>query len=90
MKYLVLAALALTVVPSVHNPCNAPISITAGWSVDDDAPSRHPLTLAISEMVTFPPGASAVAAVGPVEGLKITHLGFDHKLGTHCTNGSPR
>jgi len=79
-----------TVIPSAHNPGNAPITITALWSPDPDAPSQHPLTLAMSEMVTFPPGASAIAAVGPIEGLKVTHLGFDHKLGTHCTNGSPR
>ena len=79
-----------TVIPSAHNPGNAPITITALWSPDPDAPSQHALTLAMSEMVTFPPGASAIAAVGPIEGLKVTHLGFDHKLGTHCTNGSPR
>jgi hypothetical protein len=105
MKHLALAGLALsvgllsatsvssggwTVVPSALNPGNAPVMITALWSPDPDAPSQHALTLAISEMVTFPPGASAIAAVGPIEGLKVTHLGFDHKLGTHCTNGSPR
>jgi hypothetical protein len=105
MKPLALAGLALsvgllsatsvssggwTVVPSALNPGNAPVMITALWSPDPDAPSQHALTLAISEMVTFPPGASAIAAVGPIEGLKVTHLGFDHKLGTHCTNGSPR
>jgi len=105
MKYLVLAGLALslsivstqpsrgngwTVVPSSHNPGDAPIKITASWSSAEDAPSRHALTLAVSEMVTFPPGASAIAAVSPIEGVKLTHLGFDHKVGTHCTNGSPR
>jgi hypothetical protein len=41
-------------------------------------------------MVRFPPGASAIAAVEPVDGLHVTHLGFDHQVGTHCTNGSPR
>ena len=105
MKHLALAGFALSVgllstlpvsgggwtaIPSAHNPANAPIRITALWSPDPEAPSRHALTLAISEMVTFPPGASAIAAVGPIDGLKVTHLGFDHKLGTHCTNGSPR
>jgi hypothetical protein len=105
MKHLALAGLVLsvgllsatpvssggwTVVPSALNPGNAPVMITALWSPDPDAPSQHALTLAISEMVTFPPGASAIAAVGPIEGLKVTHLGFDHKLGTHCTSGSPR
>lgn len=79
-----------TVMPSAHNPGNAPIAITASWSAASDAPSHHALTLAISKMVTFPPGASALATVKPVDGLKLTHLGFDHKLGTHCTNGSPR
>jgi len=79
-----------TVVPSAHNPGNAPIEIRAAWSAASDAPSHHALTLAISKMVTFPPGASALATVSPVEGVKLTHLGFDHKLGTHCTNGSPR
>jgi hypothetical protein len=105
MKHLALAGLALsvgllvatpvssggwTVVPSALNPGNAPVMITALWSPDPDAPSQHALTLAISEMVTFPPGASAIAAVAPIEGLTVTHLAFDHKLGTHCTNGSPR
>ena len=80
MKHLALAGLALsvgllvatpvssggwTVVPSALNPGNAPVMITALWSPDPDAPSQHALTLAISEMVTFPPGASAIAAVGP-------------------------
>jgi len=105
MKHLVLAGLALsfgvvstlpsrtaglTVNPAVNNPGNAPVKIVASWSADEEAPSRHALTLAISNMVTFPPGASAFAVVSPVQGLKLTHLGFDHKLGTHCTNGSPR
>ena len=76
--------------PSAYNPGNVPVKITALWSSDVDAPSRHVLTLAISEMVRFPPGAAARAVVAPTEGLKLTHLGFDHKLGTHCTNGSPR
>src|SRR5215467_11273830 len=79
-----------TVVPSAYNPGNAPIDIKAAWSAASDAPSRHALTLAVSKMVTFPPGASALATVSPVDGVKLTHLGFDHKLGTHCTNGSPR
>jgi hypothetical protein len=80
----------LTVVPSAYNPGNAPVTITALWSSDADAPSRHALTLAISQIVSFPPGASATAIVSPIDGLKLTHLGFDHKLGTHCSNGSPR
>jgi hypothetical protein len=25
-----------------------------------------------------------------VKESKLTHLAFDHKIGTHCTNGSPR
>jgi len=79
-----------TVAPSAHNPGNVPVEITASWSAASDAPSHHALTLAISKMVTFPPGASALATVSPVDGVKLTHLGFDHKLGTHCTNGSPR
>jgi hypothetical protein len=101
MKSLVLAGLALslgivtppprwTAIPSAHNPGNARIKITALWSPDADAPSHRALTLAISEMVTFPPGASALAVVSPIDGLKVTHLAFDHKVGTHCTNGSPR
>ena len=102
MKSLVLAGLALslgivttapvrwTVNPAANNPGNAPVKITALWAPDADAPSHHALTLAISEMVTFPPGASALAVVSPIDGVKLTHLGFDHKLGTHCTNGSPR
>ena len=79
-----------TVVPSALNPGHAPIEITAAWSAASDAPSHYALTLAISKMVTFPPGASALATVSPVDGVKLSHLGFDHKLGTHCTNGSPR
>lgn len=105
MKHLALAGLALsfgvvstlparsaglTVNTGINNPGNAPVKILASWSADEDAPSHHALTLSISEMVTFPPGASAVAAIGPIEGLKLTHLGFDHKVGTHCTSGSPR
>jgi hypothetical protein len=101
MRSLVLAGLALslgivsppvrwTVTPSVNNPGNAPIKVTASWSLDADAPSHRALTLAISELVTFPPGASARAVVSPVDGVKVTHLAFDHKVGTHCTNGSPR
>jgi hypothetical protein len=102
MKSLVLAGLALslgivttapvrwTAIPAANNPGSAPVKITAFWSPDADAPSHHALTLAISEMVTFPPGASAQAVVSPIDGVKLTHLGFDHKLGTHCTNGSPR
>jgi hypothetical protein len=77
-------------VPRPYNPGNAPVHITAAWSSEADAPSDQVLTLAISEMVPFPPGASATAVVTPTEGLTLTHLGFDHKLGTHCTNGSPR
>jgi hypothetical protein len=102
MKPLVLAGLTLsfgivstspvrwTVTPSANNPGNAPIKITASFSPDADAPSHYALTLAISDMVTFPPGASARAVISPTEGLKVTHLAFDHKVGTHCTNGSPR
>jgi len=102
MKSLVVAGLALslgivstspvrwTVTPTANNPGNAPIKITASFSPDADAPSHSALTLAISNMVTFPPGASALAVVSPVDGLKVTHLAFDHKVGTHCTNGSPR
>lgn len=75
---------------SAYNPGNVPVTITALWSSDVDAPSRHVLTLAISEMVRFPPGAAARAIVSPTNGLKLTHLGFDHKVGTYCTNGSPR
>ena len=102
MKPLVLAGLALslgivtpspnrwTVIPTANNPGNAPVRIIASFSPDVDAPSHQALTLAISDMVTFPPGASALAVVSPVDGLKVMHLAFDHKVGTHCTNGSPR
>jgi hypothetical protein len=79
-----------TVTPAPYNPAKAPVAIGAVWSADAGAPSHHALTLAISGQVPFPPGASATAAVSPVEGLKIAQLGFDHKVGTYCTNGSPR
>ncbi len=79
-----------SVTPSAMNPANLPVNITAAWTSALDAPSHHALTLAISELVTFPPGASAIASVSPIAGVKLTHLGFDHKEGTHCTNGSPR
>ena len=81
---------SMKAIPSVYNPGNAAVTITALWSSDAEAPSRHSLTLAISKMASFPPGAAAIAKVSPVDGLKLTHLGFDHKLGTHCTSGAPR
>ena len=83
----------LQAAPSAYNPGNAPVQITATWTSDvqpTDGPSDHPLILKISDTVPFPPGAAATAAVMPVEDLRVTHLAFDHRIGTHCTNGSPR
>lgn len=84
----------LQTVPSAYNPGNARVHIAAGWSsgvaVSDDSPSSHPLLLGISDMVAFPPGASALAVVMPAEGLHLTHLAFDHKIDTYCTKSSPR
>jgi hypothetical protein len=84
----------LQTIPSAYNPNEAPVRITAAWvsgvRFPDVAPSNHPLLLEISDTVPYPPGASATAIVTPVEGLKLTHLAFDHKIGTYCTNGSPR
>src|SRR5882762_7260634 len=83
---------SLQSVPSAFNPGNADVRISAGWTQREvaDAPSRHPLILQISDTVAYPPGASANAVVTPAEGLKVTQLAFDHQLGSHCTNGSPR
>ena len=82
----------LRAVPTAFNPGNAPVRITAAWQPDEsgDAPSKHPLMLQISETAPYPPGASALAVVTPAEGLNVRQLAFDHRLGTHCTNGSPR
>jgi hypothetical protein len=78
---------------SAFNPGRAPVQILSAWGarsgLSDGGPSKHPLVLQISELVQFPPGASAIAAVAPIDGLHVTHLGFDHQLGTYCTNGSP-
>ncbi|HUK34018.1 MAG TPA: hypothetical protein VLV86_08925 [Vicinamibacterales bacterium] len=81
---------AMTALASIYNPGDAPVRITAAWTPDDEAPSRRALTLAMSAAVSFPPGAGAAAVVSPVDGVTLTQVGFDHKLGTHCTNGAPR
>jgi hypothetical protein len=84
----------LQVIPTPYNPGHAPVRIIAAWGPDARVPnvahSNHPLILDISDTVPYPPGASAEAIVTPVEGLKLTHLGFDHKVDTYCTVGSPR
>jgi hypothetical protein len=85
-----LPAAQFSITPAAYNPANASVAIAATWSRSANAPSGRALTLAISRMVSFPPGASATAVVTPVDGLKLTHLGFDHKVGTYCTPGSPR
>jgi hypothetical protein len=81
-------------IPAAYNPGRAPVQIVAGWlanaSSPDEAPSRHPLILQISDLVPFPPGASAIAVMHPTDGLKLVHLAFDHKIGTYCAIGSPR
>ena len=46
MKRLALAVFALAF-PSAYNPGNASVTISALWSSDADAPSRHALTLAL-------------------------------------------
>jgi hypothetical protein len=84
----------LDTVPTVYNPGKAPVQITAAWAsssggVPDEGPSSQ-LILQISDTVAYPPGAAATSVVTPVEGLTVTHLAFDHQLGTYCTNGSPR
>ena len=85
--------------PEIFNPGAAAVAITAAWTPFTGVPdpgkskpgvSSHGLTLGISALVPYPPGASADATVSPVNGLTLSALGFDHKLGTYCTNGSPR
>ena len=80
--------------PSAYNPDKAAVRITAAWVPYGGLPEigvpAHELILAISDLVAYPPGASARALVSPVKESKLTHLAFDHKIGTHCTNGSPR
>jgi hypothetical protein len=81
-------------IPSAYNPGKATVRITAAWvpygGFPDIGAPAYELILAISDMVPYPPGASARALVNPVKGYKLTHLAFDHKIGTNCTNGSPR
>jgi hypothetical protein len=81
-------------IPSAYNPGNAAVRITAAWGPSVGFPHvgvpDHELILSISDMVPYPPGASARALVNPVKEHKLTHLAFDHKIGTYCTNGSPR
>lgn len=87
------ASTKLKVRPSAFNPGNAAVSITAQWRPHEGVPGGHPdhgLILAISALVPYPPGASADATVEGVNGMVLNSLGFDHKLGTYCTNGSPR
>jgi hypothetical protein len=82
------------IVPSAYNPGKATVRITAAWvpyvGLPDIGAPDNELILAISDTVPYPPGASARALVNPVKEHKVTHLAFDHKIDTYCTNGSPR
>jgi hypothetical protein len=76
--------------PAPYNPGDAKVRIDAAWKPVRLGPAPHALVLNISEMVAYPPGASATAVVTPVDARTVSHLAFDHKIGTHCTTGSPR
>jgi hypothetical protein len=83
--------------PSEFNPGGAPVTIQAAWvshtgdpAAPDAGASNHGLILSISATVTYPPGASADATITKVDGVVLSSLSFEHKIGTYCTNGSPR
>jgi hypothetical protein len=76
--------------PAPYNPGDAKVRIDAAWKPVQFGPSPHALVLNISEIVAYPPGASATAVVTPIDARTVSHLAFDHKVGTHCTTGSPR
>jgi hypothetical protein len=75
------------------NPGNAQVSDASTWVDGAGVPGgtdNQGLVLLLSQLVTFPPGASADATITNVDGTVLTSLGMDHMLGTACTNGSPR
>lgn len=83
--------------PEVFNPGGALVTIVAEWKpgtgragTPDAGKSNHGLTLGISDLVLFPPGASADATIKPVVGVTLATLGMDHLVASYCTNGSPR
>ena len=85
----------LQAIPSAYNPAKADVRIGAEWVGRAGAPdpggvTGNGLVLSISDTVAYPPGASAVATVTPAEDRHLRHLAFDHKIGTHCSGGSPR
>jgi hypothetical protein len=86
-------AMNLQAKPEVFNPGHAAVSDAASWVPGAGVPGgsdNRGLLLLMSQTVAFPPGASADATIKPVKNLKLSSLGFDHLVGTYCTNGSPR
>jgi len=101
MGLLVLATTALAAPsprlrahPYAYNPGDADVTIVAAWrphtGLPDAGPADHGLILSMSDDVAYPPGASASARIDRVDGVVLTSLGFDHKLGTLCGGGAPR
>jgi hypothetical protein len=87
----------VSVVPSVFNPARTDVRIEAVWTPGAGVPDGvaapnddQGLVLAISDTVTYPPGAAAIAEVRSSGDRTLRHLAFDHKVGTHCSGGSPR
>src|SRR5260221_7877754 len=87
----------VSVVPSAFNPARTDVRIKAAWTpgagiLDGIAASTEDqgLVLAISATVAYPPGAAAIAEVTSNGDRTLRHLAFDHKVGTHCSGGSPR
>jgi hypothetical protein len=86
-------AMNLQAKPGVFNPGHAAVSAAASWIPGAGVPGNpdnRGLLLLMSQTVAYPPGASADATIKPVKNLTLSSLGFDHLLGTYCTNGSPR
>lgn len=89
------AGLNLRAHPYEYNPGNAAVDITAEWRpgaglADLNGKANQGLVLGMADDIAFPPGGSAAAEITNVEGLVLTSLSFDHKLGTDCSGGVPR
>jgi hypothetical protein len=66
--------------------------VTAQWinniGLPDSGGSNFGLSLAKNGATTT--NAAAGAAITGVDGITLTELGFDYKIGGHCSGGAPR
>jgi hypothetical protein len=84
------APLMLQAQADAYDPGDSGQVLEASWINGAGITGDQGLVLSMASTVPYPPGASADNTILGVDGISLTALGFDHKIGTACTGGSPR